>query len=43
MKILFIGNSYTYYNDMPALLESLMCENGYDAKIHSVTKGGIFP
>jgi hypothetical protein len=40
MKILFIGNSYTYYNDMPELLESLMCENGYDAKIHSVTKGG---
>ena len=40
MKILFIGNSYTYYNDMPTLLESLLCENGYDATVHSVTKGG---
>jgi hypothetical protein len=40
MKILFIGNSYTYYNDMPALLESLLRENGYDATVHSVTKGG---
>ena len=40
MKILFIGNSYTYYNDMPAMLESLLRENGYDATVHSVTKGG---
>ena len=40
MKILFVGNSYTYYNDMPALLEALLCENGYDATVHSVTKGG---
>ena len=40
MKILFIGNSYTYYNDMPKLLEALLIENGYDAKIDSVTKGG---
>ena len=40
MNILFIGNSYTYYNDMPAMLESLLRENGYDATVHSVTKGG---
>ena len=40
MKILFIGNSYTFYNDMPKLLEALLYENGYDATVHSVTKGG---
>ena len=40
MKILFIGNSYTYFSDMPQLLEQLMRENAIDVTIHSVTKGG---
>ena len=40
MKILFIGNSYTYFNDMPQLLEQLMRDNGIDVIVHSVTKGG---
>jgi len=40
MKILFVGNSYTYYNDLPALLERLIRENGEEAQVCSVTKGG---
>ncbi len=40
MKILFIGNSYTYFNEMPEQLEALMRENGFDITVHSVTKGG---
>ncbi len=40
MRILFIGNSYTYYNDMPKLFESLARENGKDVSVDSVTKGG---
>ena len=40
MKILFIGNSYTYYNDMPTLFKALALENGKDASVFSVTKGG---
>lgn len=40
MNILFIGNSYTYYNDMPALFERLAKENGLDVSVWSVTKGG---
>ena len=40
MKILFIGNSYTYFSDMPRLLEQLLQENGFDVQIDSVTKGG---
>ena len=40
MKILFIGNSYTYFNDMPRLLEQLMRDNGIDVTVDSVTKGG---
>ena len=40
MKILMIGNSATYYHDIPKTLEELITENGYSAKIDSVTKGG---
>ena len=40
MKVLFIGNSYTFFNDMPALLESLARENGRELTADSVTKGG---
>lgn len=39
MKLLLLGNSYTYYHDMPVLLESLLRENGYDAQVFSVTCG----
>lgn len=40
MNILFVGNSYTYYNEMPALFEKLCRENGRDVTVYSVTKGG---
>lgn len=39
MNILFIGNSYTFYNDLPVLFEQLAKENGKDVTVHSVTKG----
>lgn len=40
MKILFIGNSYTYYNEMPQLLERLARANGKELTVFAVTKGG---
>lgn len=40
VKILFIGNSYTYYNDMPSLFSRLCGCNGKAAQVFSVTKGG---
>lgn len=40
MKILFVGNSNTYYNDMPGTLEALAHANGLDWQVESVTKGG---
>ena len=40
MKILFIGNSYTYYNDMPRIFLDLAQENGYDIEVDAVTRGG---
>ena len=40
MNILFIGNSYTYFNDMPAIFQQLARDNGKDVTATAVTKGG---
>ena len=40
MNILFIGNSYTYFNDLPAVFSALANENGKHVTAHSVTRGG---
>ena len=40
MKILMLGNSYTYFFDMPQILQALLDENCVDAKVDSVTAGG---
>ena len=39
MNILFIGNSYTYYNDMPVIFQRLCQDNGLDVTATAVTKG----
>ena len=40
-KILFIGNSMTYYNNMPTAIFAKFCEEaGHDVKVTSITKGG---
>ncbi len=41
MKVLFIGNSHTYFNDMPALFKALCREHGVDAHVTMLTKGGM--
>jgi hypothetical protein len=38
-SILFVGNSYTYYNDLPGMLSRLAAENGHEVQVDSVTKG----
>lgn len=40
MNILFIGNSYTFFNKMPETLEALARSAGLDVTVMSVTKGG---
>ncbi|MBQ7300388.1 MAG: hypothetical protein IJW77_11175 [Clostridia bacterium] len=40
MNILFIGNSYTYFHDLPAVFAALANENGKGVTAHSVTRGG---
>lgn len=42
MNILFIGNSFTYYNDMPAVFESMAQMSQIDASVKSVTFGGYY-
>lgn len=39
-SILFIGNSYTFYNDMPTVYFETIAKNcGYDITVTSITKG----
>ena len=40
MNILFIGNSYTYFHDMPTLFSRLCGCSGKQARVFSVTRGG---
>lgn len=40
MKILFIGNSHTYYNDMPLLFAQFCRERGIDTEVTMLAHGG---
>lgn len=40
MRVLFLGNSYTFYNNMPELFKDICARNGVDAEVMSVTCGG---
>lgn len=40
-KVLFIGNSYTFYNRMPKIFEKICRDNGIDMTVSSVTEGGV--
>ena len=40
MKVLFIGNSYTYYNDMPDMFGKICRERGVECSVDCVTAGG---
>ena len=43
LSILFIGNSFTYYNDMPTeYFEPICTTAGYKVKVESITKGGYY-
>lgn len=39
-KILYIGNSYTYLNDTPAMMDSMAKAHGFTPEISKFTKGG---
>ena len=39
-SVLFIGNSYTYFNEMPDIFKNIAADLGYRVKVVSITKGG---
>ena len=39
-RILFLGNSYVYYNDLPDMLTKLALSGGHNLFVDSITKGG---
>lgn len=42
LKILFIGNSHTYYNDMPLMVQKRALEEGYDCSVTMLAHGGWY-
>ncbi|MEO9803651.1 MAG: hypothetical protein ABJF04_10410 [Reichenbachiella sp.] len=40
-SILFVGNSYTYYNEMPDMVKRLAEANGQDCEITTSVNGGV--
>ena len=41
MKILFLGNSHTYYNDLPALFKKICKECGKDVEVGMIASPGV--
>ena len=39
VNVLFVGNSFTYYNDMPVIFENIVESAGIEANVTSVTIG----
>lgn len=42
LKILFIGNSHTYYNDMPAMVKGFIEEKGCNCSVTMLAQPGWF-
>ena len=40
MQVLFIGNSYTFFNDMPEMFANLVRQGGYEVAVASSAEGG---
>lgn len=44
MRTLFIGNSHTFFNDMPNIFKEICKENGIDMQVAMLTKAEfVFP
>ena len=40
LRVLWIGNSFTFYNDVPKMVEEMGKENGLDISVTLILKGG---
>lgn len=41
LRVLFVGNSYTYVNDLPTMFSELARSGGYKVEVSSVAEGGF--
>ncbi len=41
-RVLFIGNSFTYYNDMPNMFGTIAANRGHTVEVAQSTEGGYF-
>ena len=39
MRVLFIGNSHTYFNDMPHIFKQVCQENNIDMEVTMLARG----
>ena len=42
LRLLFIGNSHTYNNDLPLLVQNLAKKDGYDSEVTMIAHGGWY-
>ena len=42
IKVLFVGNSLTYYNEMPTIFEGISNANEVNVEVDSVTSGSYY-
>ena len=42
LNILFIGNSHTYFNDLPAIVARMMKDDGYEGRVTMIAHGGWY-
>ena len=42
LRILFIGNSHTYMNDMPEMVAMRFRNHGYDCEVTMIAHGGWY-
>lgn len=42
LRLLFIGNSHTYYNDMPVTVKKLAEEDQYDCQVTMIARGAWY-
>ncbi len=42
LAILFIGNSHTYYHDLPLMVQDQAIDAGYDCRVTMIAHGGWY-
>ena len=42
IRILFIGNSHTYFNDLPAIVQSMAARSGREVQVVMIAHGGWY-